>query len=67
MTDALRKIAGFCRDCEDWDGPLGWSDPQGRRYGKCCYWTINPVPTNPGFRDTPEDGYCYRFKERSDD
>jgi hypothetical protein len=58
-----------CAACEHWDGPFGWLDSRARGYGKCCVWTITASPANPGcgethFRDTPEDGYCYRFQRR---
>ncbi len=58
-----------CKACEHWDGPFGWLDSRGRGYGRCCIWTITSSPANPGcgkthFRDTPEDGYCYRFQRR---
>ena len=51
-----------CETCDEWDGPMGT-----RQMGKCCVWTINSSPANPGcgkthFRDTPASGFCYRWK-----
>jgi DNA repair exonuclease SbcCD ATPase subunit len=58
-----------CCNCDEWDGPFGWQDDNGRAFGKCCVWTVNSSAANPGcgethFRDTPADGYCYKFAAR---
>lgn len=65
--DVIDAAPTVCRgECDKWDGPManGW--------GKCCVWTINSSPANPGcgmthFRDTPEAGHCHRFKRRDHD
>ena len=68
---ALRRIeaelaalkARRCATCDEWDGPMG------NGMGKCCYWTINSSPADPGcgethFRDTHADGFCHRWQAR---
>ena len=55
-----------CETCDEWDGPMH------RDMGKCCYWTINSSPANPGcgethFRDTHADGFCHRWAARAEE
>ena len=52
-----------CETCDEWDGPMS------NGMGKCCYWTINSSPANPGcgethFRDTHADGFCHCWQAR---